>query len=44
MSDEKFDSISDYELFTSNHKDIIFIETIIGVCTVDINLINLFII
>jgi len=32
--DEKYDSISEFELFTSNHKDIIFIETIISLCTV----------
>lgn len=27
-------SISDYEVFTSNHKDVIFIETIVGRCNV----------
>jgi hypothetical protein len=30
----KIDCISNYELFNSNHKDTIFIETIIGKCTV----------
>ena len=39
---EKFDSISEYELFSSNHRDVIFIETILGVCTVDIFIISLF--
>ena len=39
---DKFDSISEYELFSSNHRDVIFIETILGVCTVDIFIISLF--
>ena len=31
---QNFDSISDYELFPSNHKDIIYIESIINKCKV----------
>jgi hypothetical protein len=30
-----FNSISDYELFSSNHKDIIFIETVLCQCKVN---------
>ena len=34
LSQQNFDSISDYELFPSNHKDIIYIESIINKCKV----------
>ncbi len=34
LDNEKYDSISDYEVFKSNHKDIIFIETIVSTCNV----------
>ena len=34
LNQQNFDSISDYELFPSNHKDIIYIESIINKCTV----------
>jgi len=33
-SDEKYNSISEFEVFKSNHRDVIFIETIISACTV----------
>lgn len=32
--DEKFDSISEFEVFKSNHKDIIYIETILSSCNI----------
>ena len=34
LNQQNFDSISDYELFPSNHKDIIYIESIINKCKV----------
>lgn len=34
VDDEKFDSISDFEVFKSNHRDIIYIETILSTCHV----------
>lgn len=34
LEDDKFNSISDFEVFKSNHKDIIFIETILSTCEV----------
>ncbi len=34
LSKIKIDSISNYELFSSSHKDIIFIETVIAKCLV----------
>ena len=30
----KLECISDYEVFESNHKDVIFIETIVGKCSI----------
>ena len=33
-SEEKFNSISEFEVFRSDHKDVIFIETIMSTCTV----------
>ena len=34
MNQQNIDSISEYELFPSNHKDIIYIESIINKCNV----------
>ena len=34
LNQQNFDAISDYELFPSNHKDIIYIESIINKCKV----------
>ena len=34
LNEQNFNSISDYELFPSNHKDIIYIESIINKCKV----------
>lgn len=39
-SDEKFNSISEFEVFKSNHRDTIFIETIISACTVTLSLLR----
>ena len=34
LNQQNFDSLSDYELFPSNHKDIIYIESIINKCKI----------